>query len=111
MTRRRNERPPRCLDLFCGIGGLALGLERAGVHSVGGIDCWADAKRTFERNLAPLQCLKADLATVTVPEIESFFRVSAADIDMVAGGPPCQGFSTVGRRDSGDPRNRLWTHF
>jgi DNA (cytosine-5)-methyltransferase 1 len=102
---------PKCLDLFCGIGGLTLGLHQAGISSVGGIDCWEDAQHTFERNLAPLRCMRADVTSVSVPQIEQFFGVNAAEIDVLAGGPPCQGFSTVGKRDSADPRNRLWTTY
>src|SRR5262245_7884219 len=108
MTKVDN---PKCLDLFCGIGGLTLGLHRAGICSVGGIDVWKEAKATFDHNLAPLECLLADVTKVTVPQVESFFGVRAADLDVVAGGPPCQGFSTVGKRDSSDPRNTLWTAY
>jgi DNA (cytosine-5)-methyltransferase 1 len=77
---------------------------------IGGVDCWEDAAATFERNLAT-RCYRADLSTVMPAEIERFFGVRARDIDVIAGGPPCQGFSTIGKRDSADPRNRLWTHF
>ncbi|MBA3311801.1 MAG: DNA cytosine methyltransferase [Planctomycetaceae bacterium] len=38
---------PKCLDLFSGIGGLSIGLERAGFHSPGGVDVWDDAAKTF----------------------------------------------------------------
>lgn len=102
---------PRCLDLFCGIGGLTLGLERAGFSSLGGIDCWSDAKATFERNLTPLRCMLSDLTKTTPAEIEAFFGVSVSDVDVISGGPPCQGFSTVGKRDEADPRNVLWQHY
>lgn len=105
-----DERKPCCLDLFCGIGGLSLGLERAGIKTIGGIDCWADAKRTFEHNLK-VRCMLSDLTATTVAEIESFFAVSRKDIDIISGGPPCQGFSTVGKRDESDPRNMLWRHY
>ncbi|MGC1273731.1 MAG: DNA cytosine methyltransferase, partial [Planctomycetaceae bacterium] len=102
---------PTCLDLFCGIGGLTIGLERAGFRSVGGIDIWDDAARTFEHNLPHLRCFRADLSTLTVREIERFFDLQKGDVDLITGGPPCQGFSTVGKRDHRDPRNRLWQHY
>ncbi|MGL5098078.1 MAG: DNA cytosine methyltransferase, partial [Planctomycetia bacterium] len=102
---------PHCLDLFCGVGGLTLGLHRAGARTLGGVDHWAEAQATFNHNLAPLRCLKADLTTTTVGDIESFFKIDAAALDVVAGGPPCQGFSTVGKRDTGDPRNELWNAY
>jgi len=101
----------RCLDLFCGIGGLTLGLEAAGIQSVGGIDHWNEAKATFEHNHKPLKCMFSDLTKTTLKEIEGFFGVTAADIDIIGGGPPCQGFSTVGKRMEADPRNTLWRHY
>lgn len=111
MRTASSDRRPRCLDLFCGIGGLTLGLEAAGMSSIGGIDHWPDAGATFEHNLAPLRCMIADLARTTVREIEEFFGVDSSEIDIIAGGPPCQGFSTVGKRRETDPRNALWRHY
>jgi DNA (cytosine-5)-methyltransferase 1 len=103
--------PPRTLDLFCGIGGLSLGLKNAGLSTVGGIDNWEDAAKTFMHNLRPLKCLVSDIRETAVDDIEEFFSVSKDDIDIIAGGPPCQGYSTVGKRDSSDPRNDLWRHY
>lgn len=102
---------PRCLDLFAGIGGLTLGLERAGFQSLGGIDKWEDAAKTFAHNLAPLQCTIADITKTDLKQVEEFIGASTTAIDVVAGGPPCQGFSTVGKRDSRDPRNSLWQSY
>jgi DNA (cytosine-5)-methyltransferase 1 len=101
---------PKCLDLFCGIGGLSLGLEAAGFDCFGGIDHWEDAAVTFEHNLHH-SCMRADLRRVALTKIEEFFSLAASNIDIVAGGPPCQGYSTVGRRDEADPRNGLWLPF
>ncbi len=111
MAGQRARDGPACLDLFCGIGGLTIGLEQAGIRSVGGIDHWADAQATFEHNLAPLRCMLADVTKLSVSDVGQFFKAPAAEIDIVTGGPPCQGFSTVGKRDSADPRNSLWTAF
>jgi len=107
---KTNTRKPRSLDLFCGIGGLTLGMERAGISCIGGVDHWPEAKATFEHNL-PLRCLQSDLTRTSVSEIEAFFGISASDIDVMSGGPPCQGFSTVGKRDESDSRNVLWQHY
>src|SRR3989304_6014240 len=102
---------PKVLDLFCGIGGLSFGLTRAGLEPIGGVDNWEDAARTFEHNHAPLRCLIADISKLQVSDLIDFFGVLPEDVDVVVGGPPCQGFSTVGKRDSRDPRNRLWKHY
>jgi DNA (cytosine-5)-methyltransferase 1 len=105
------NRAPRVLDFFCGIGGLTLGLHKAGLESIGGIDNWPDAVRTFEHNHRSLRCLTADITALSVARIEQTFGVNRSDVDVVVGGPPCQGFSTVGKRDSSDPRNLLWEHY
>lgn len=104
-------RLPHFLDLFCGIGGLSLGLQRAGLQPVGGIDLWDEARATFERNHFGVKFLLADINRVSLARIESTFSTPAADIDVVVGGPPCQGFSTIGKRDASDPRNLLWRSF
>ncbi|MEG3895532.1 MULTISPECIES: DNA cytosine methyltransferase [unclassified Microcoleus] len=111
MTNTQTKRFPRSLDLFCGMGGLTLGFKRAGIQAIGGIDYCENAKQTFERNLSPLPCLVSDLTQTTVSEIEEFFKISAAEIDIITGGAPCQGFSTVGKREITDPRNSLWRNF
>jgi DNA (cytosine-5)-methyltransferase 1 len=102
---------PTCLDLFCGIGGLTIGLEQAGIRSLGGIDCWEDAKATFDHNLAPLRCMLGDLTKISTHQMGESFGIDPLEIDVIAGGPPCQGFSTVGKRDASDPRNDLWSAF
>ncbi|MCU0545687.1 MAG: DNA cytosine methyltransferase [Oscillatoriaceae cyanobacterium Prado104] len=111
MTKIQTKRVPRSLDLFCGIGGLTLGFQRAGIQSIGGIDCCQNATQTFEHNLSPLRCFLSDITQTTVSEIEEFFQISASEIDIITGGPPCQGFSTVGKREITDPRNSLWRNF
>jgi len=102
---------PKYLDLFCGIGGLTIGLERAGLCSVGGLDNWKDAGATYEHNLPDHRCMIADVATVDTREIERELSIQNKTIDIIVGGPPCQGFSTIGKRTSSDPRNRLWEHY
>lgn len=102
---------PCFLDLFCGIGGLSLGLERAGLRPVGGVDTWGDALATFSRNQPEVPALCADIVGLTPARVESGLGTSVERIDVVVGGPPCQGFSTVGKRDEADPRNRLWRAF
>ena len=111
LTDKVDGESPACFDLFCGIGGLTIGLEKAGIRTIGGVDSWEEAKTTFDSNLAPLRCMAADVTRVGVHQLEQFFGVQACEIDIVAGGPPCQGFSTVGKRDATDPRNFLWTAF
>ena len=111
MATVKQQRPPCFLDLFCGIGGLSIGLQKSGMSPVGGIDNWAEARATFERNHPGVKFLLADIETIGLNRIEGEFATEAGAIDVVVGGPPCQGFSTVGKRDRGDPRNQLWRSF
>ena len=99
----------KIIDLFCGIGGLSLGFEQAGFEVISAIDIWSDAIRTFNHN-------REDKVGCVMP-VEEFNRTKLLEIVKenkitgIIGGPPCQGFSTVGRRDINDPRNRLYLEF
>lgn len=105
---------PRVLDLFCGAGGLAEGFRSAGYEIVGGIDAWEPAVSTFQENFPEATGLKADLRSLTAAEV---ITEIGDDIDVVVGGPSCQGFSTSGGlsratgRDASDPRNKLFLNY
>lgn len=95
----------KVLDLFCGAGGLSLGLEQAGFDIALGIDFCKDALTTFQANHHGAKTICGDLSTL------SFEDVYIENIDIIVGGPPCQGFSISGKRDPNDPRNKLYTSF
>jgi DNA (cytosine-5)-methyltransferase 1 len=96
------------LDLFCGCGGLSKGFIDAGFNIVAGIDSWPDALETFKRNHPDSQAILCDLANFA--ESKEVIELPNA-IDVVIGGPPCQGFSISGKRDPKDPRNLLYKSF
>jgi DNA (cytosine-5)-methyltransferase 1 len=95
----------KVLDLFCGCGGLSLGLQQAGYEIALGIDVWEDALSTFRHNHDGAKTICADLSQLNFNELE------VDKIDVIVGGPPCQGFSISGKRDPNDPRNKLYTSF
>ena len=98
------EKVPTYLDLFCGAGGLSFGLDKAGWVGLAGIDHWQDAIDTYRANIGhPSYCL--DIVDVREKELA---KVCPDRPVWVVGGPPCQGYSTVGRRDPTDTRNRLF---
>jgi len=76
---------------------------------VGGVDHWEDALATFRHNTG-LKGIQADLTEVAADRLLDLLGVEPSQIDVIAGGPPCQGFSTVGKREVNDPRTRLWKH-
>lgn len=107
--------PPRklnCIDLFCGCGGLSKGFQLAGFNIVGGIDFNEPAIKTFNHNFKGAKGLCRDLLTMDKDSIVKEFG-DLKDIDVIIGGPPCQGFSTANRyqKEIDDPRNKLFFEF
>ena len=97
-----------CIDLFCGAGGLSYGLHMAGIKTVLGIDFDQSAIETFNQNKLG-KGIVADIEKKTSEEIKRL--CNGRKIDLVVGGPPCQGFSLSGFRDESDKRNRLYQAF
>ena len=98
-----------CIDLFCGCGGLSLGFEKAGFDILLGIDAWEDAITTFNYNHKNSKGLCADLSTLNPKDIVS--QLDGKSVDVIIGGPPCQGFSVAGKRIVDDERNKLYKNF
>ena len=113
------------VDLFSGAGGLSLGFQAAGARVLAAVDANEDAGRSFRdcfARLQPGQPPRAFFGEVGDIETLDLERVAPADSgpDILVGGPPCQGFSRLGRAklasladdlDSGDPRNQLYGRF
>lgn len=97
------------LDLFCGCGGISSGYSQAGFKIVGGIDFNKDATCTFQHNFKDAKVLNADIASITDAEIIQLYQ----GVDVIVGGPPCQGFSSANRwqKEEDDPRNKLFFQF
>jgi DNA (cytosine-5)-methyltransferase 1 len=121
-SRIRRQEPGTLLaaDLFCGAGGLSLGLEQAGLKVVVGADHDAEALETHRHHMGGM-AIDWDLGDVAVVErVAALIRDNA--IDVLAGGPPCQPFSKAGRsgmrflvrqglRESQDRRRDLWRSY
>ena len=107
----------KCIDLFAGCGGLSLGLHAAGFDCVFAIESNEHAFETYRANLLETGLVGAewpDWLNVGSTDIVSFTKDNAkhlksmqGEVDLIAGGPPCQGFSLNGRRDPDDPRSAL----
>jgi DNA (cytosine-5)-methyltransferase 1 len=91
---------PTVIELFAGCGGMALGFRRAGFRTQLCNEWDAAAAETIRRNITPR------VAQCAIQEIDAFSRA-----DVIAGGPPCQGFSNLGERVPDDPRNQLWRSY
>jgi DNA (cytosine-5)-methyltransferase 1 len=99
----------RAVDLFCGAGGLSYGLEAAGFDVVAALDSWGPAARTYRSNFGhPL--VEGDVRSLSVAEFERQTELTGT-VDLVAGGPPCQGFSIQRIGSDEDGRNDLVFEF
>ena len=99
---------PAALDLFAGAGGLGLGLEAAGFRVVAANEREEAFAKSYAANHPGTRVVAGD---VLDGRTRTELLAAARGVDLVAGGPPCQGFSTVGKKDENDPRNRLFRAF
>lgn len=102
---------PTAIDLFSGAGGLTVGLLNAGWDVRGCVDTSAACAATHYLNLPQIPMHVGDVSRLSGDNLLDLARLKPGSLDMLAGGPPCQGFSILGRRESGDPRNRLFLDF
>lgn len=103
--------PLTCVDLFAGAGGLSTGLEQAGFKLQHAVEVDEDARATFANNRVGMEPedITGDIRDVESEEIPEL--VGKERVNLVAGGPPCQGFSEVVSPDGSDERNHLFTYF
>lgn len=96
------------IDLFSGCGGLSLGFQQTGKYKIiAGIDNYADALKTFKVNHKGSVALNLDLFDENFTD-EVKKQTNNTKIDIIIGGPPCQGFSVTGPRNFDDKRNKLY---
>ena len=97
------------IDLFSGAGGLSCGLELAGMKCVLGVDMDKNAIETFKANHHFAETFCGSIVDLSAAKIKSLTHNQ--EIHAVVGGPPCQGFSTVGLGNPNDTRNSLFKEF
>ncbi len=102
---------PICIDLFSGAGGLALGFEQAGFDVVASVEFDPIHAATHKYNFPDASVICRDVRRVTGKDIRSAAKIGNKTIDVVIGGPPCQGFSLIGHRLLNDSRNELVFHY
>lgn len=98
------------IDLFCGAGGLSCGFKRAGYNIILGIDNDPKAIETFELNHNGTKSICSDITEISY-EKDINPLIGSAPIDVIIGGPPCQGMSLSGPRKFDDPRNKLYLSY
>lgn len=108
--RTLETRGPLVVDLFCGCGGFSEGFQEAGFRVASGVDVNVAMIKTFTLNHPLAQGIVGDINRISLADLLGS-QVHPEDVAVVIGGPPCQGFSTVGDRYADDPRNRLFYQF
>jgi DNA (cytosine-5)-methyltransferase 1 len=110
---------PIAIDLFSGCGGLSLGFHSAGYRVVGAVEAESLAAFTYAANFPDVTLYgpsaddpeSGDISKLDPDQLRSVIRSVDERIGVLLAGPPCQGFSTMGRRMADDPRNGLYKHF
>lgn len=119
LTKRRAtpKKPPKptAFDVFAGAGGLSLGLKQAGFRVVGAVELEPTAAETYELNHPRVRIWKQDVQTLQAEEILRELKLEKGQLDLLAGCPPCQGFSGMRTRNGKlkieDARNDLVVDF
>lgn len=109
--RNTDEDGPTAVSTFAGTGGSSLGYQMAGFKELLAVE-WDDhAVKNFSNNFDYVDVYHGDIADLTVNEAKSRTGLSEGELDLFDGSPPCQGFSTAGKRDTTDERNQLFREY
>lgn len=103
------SKKPTVVDLFSGLGGFHMGFENQGFDVLLAIDNNPDVKNTHIVNFPEIPFIWKNIENVSNEEIDKILK--GKKVDVIIGGPPCQGFSMIGKRNLDDPRNKLFKEF
>jgi DNA (cytosine-5)-methyltransferase 1 len=108
---RRESDAPTVISLFAGCGGSSLGYSMAGYRELLAVE-WDDhAVETFKANFPDVPVCHGDIAKLSVEEVLRMTGLQPGELDVLDGSPPCQGFSTAGKRKMDDGRNQLFREY
>lgn len=114
MRHSQNDRAhscPKIADLFAGVGGFSLGAARAGFDVAIAIDLDKHAVAAHKKNFPFAKHPRRNIANLTGNDLLRAANIGEEKLIGIVGGPPCQGFSTMGHRRKNDKRNPLFLHF
>jgi DNA (cytosine-5)-methyltransferase 1 len=110
-NKARSKPRPKAVDLFSGAGGITLGLNNAGFEVVFCSDHNLACELTHHRNFPHIPFMRTDIERISGQQIMDVAGIEPGELDLLIGGPPCQGFSIIGQREVWDPRNGLFKQF
>jgi DNA (cytosine-5)-methyltransferase 1 len=102
---------PTVISTFAGCGGSSLGYSMAGFRELLAIEWDNNAVETFKLNFPDVPVYHGDIAKISVEQVLSMTGLKPGELDIFDGSPPCQGFSTAGKRQLDDPRNQLFREY
>lgn len=113
--KTKNTCTPVAIDIFCGCGGLTVGLKKAGFEIIGAVDINPLSIETYRANHPQVEIWEGDICKLKTSTVKRKLNLRKGELDLLAGCPPCQGFSTMrtlnGARVVDDPRNDLLLEF
>lgn len=107
----RGENAPTVLSTFAGCGGSSLGYSMAGFRELLAVEWDDNAVETFKLNFPDVPVYHGDICKLTVEQVLQMTGLQPGELDVFDGSPPCQGFSTAGKRVMDDPRNQLFREY
>jgi DNA (cytosine-5)-methyltransferase 1 len=107
----REPNAPTVISTFAGAGGSSLGYSMAGYRELLAVEWDDNAVETFKLNFPGVPVYHGDISELSVDECLSMAGTQPGELDILDGSPPCQGFSTAGKRIMDDPRNQLFREF
>lgn len=112
VPETEREQPLSTIDLFCGAGGITEGFRQAGYRCLYGNDCMPEAMQTFSANHPKAWGDACDIENVSPVQVRARLGLKRGELDVLVGGPPCQGFSiNAPERFLSDPRNKLFKDY
>jgi DNA (cytosine-5)-methyltransferase 1 len=106
---QKEKKRLKFISLFTGAGGLDIGFKEAGFECILASDIMPEAAATFKANFSNIKFIQKDIRQISTEEIQKIIKEKS--IDVIVGGPPCQGFSNMGNKNSSDPRNYLFESY
>lgn len=107
----REPNAPTVISTFAGCGGSSLGYSMAGYRELLAVEWDDNAVQTFRLNFPEVPIYHGDIAKLSVEQCLEMAGIQSGELDVFDGSPPCQGFSTAGKRVLDDPRNSLYREY
>lgn len=107
----KDDQAPKVVSLFAGCGGSSLGYSMAGFDEILAVEWDDNAVETFKLNFPDVPVYHGDICKLTIEQVLEMTGLKPDELDVLDGSPPCQGFSTAGKRDMNDDRNQLFREY